>query len=325
MKQARILSLMLVVLLGGAGCAQANPDSTAVSAQPSAGSAEPKSASAGATGDNSMTDSEKLAVAQSMLDAWSGLDWERVYQLFGEHGALHNVMLDPIVGEDKLRQRLQGFETGLSRMDFIVLRMGLLDGNVVIERLESFDFNGKSGIVPVVGVMTIEDGQVRLWREYYDRNWLLSELGLVEGEPAHPVAPDEPAAGLGEMSDADKLAVAQAMLDAYEALDWDKVASLIARDGVVHYVEKEPMHGPEAMRAHIERVGPALTRVAFKDLRMGVIDGVVMIERVDDFDYNGHHVSVPVFGSMEIADGKIKVWREYYDHEQMRRGMGLIE
>jgi len=32
---------------------------------------------------------------------------------------------------------------------------------------------------------------------------------------------------------------------------------------------------------------------------------------------------VPVFGSMEIEDGKIKVWREYFDHNQMMAAMGL--
>lgn len=324
MKQVKSFTFIVLVLFGAATYAEATTDTTTPSMQSATKNAEAASTSTD-TGGSAMTDAEKLAIAQEMLDAWSSLDWERVYELHGEDGALHNMMIDPIVGEENLRKRLQMFETGLTRMDFVVLRMGMLDGNVVVERLDSFDFNGTTGIVPVTGVMTIVDRHVKLWREYYDRNWLLTEMGVAEGEPAHPIAPNETISNIDQMSDSEKLAVARAMLDAYESLDWGAAASLIADEGVVHYVEKEPMRGPEAMRAHTDRMGSALTRVEFKDLHMGVIDGVVVIQRVDDFDYNGNHVSVPVFGSMEIADGKIKVWREYYDHEQMLRGMGVLE
>lgn len=325
MKQEWIFLMVFYMSLGWAGHSQASPGTSDELMEQLADKAESMSASSNEDQDSAMSDAEKLAVAQSMLDAWSNLDWESVYRLHGKDGALHNMMIDPIVGEENLRKRLQTFEEGITRMDFVVLRMGMLDGDVVVERLDSFDFNGKSGIVPVTGVMTIEGGHVKEWREYYDRNWLLTEMGVIEGEAAHPLAANESALDRDDMSDADKLAVARAMLDAYEALDWEKVASLIADDGLIHYVEKEPMLGPEAMRAHVERIGPALTRVEFKNLRMGVIDGAVVMERVDEFDYNGNHVSVPVFGSMEISGGKIKVWREYYDHQQMRRGMGLIE
>lgn len=127
------------------------------------------------------SDAEKLAVAQEMLDAWTRLDWERVYDLFGEDGVLHNMMLEPTVGAATIRERFQAFEQGLTRMDFIVQRMGVLDGEVVIERIDSFDFNGVSGEVPVVGIMRIEDGRVKEWREYYDRAQLLAAMGVSDG------------------------------------------------------------------------------------------------------------------------------------------------
>jgi uncharacterized protein (TIGR02246 family) len=265
----------------------------------------------------------KLAVARDMLDAWNTLDWERVYKLFGKDGVLANMMAEPTVGSDAIRERFVAFEQGLTRMEFIVLNMGMLGNDVVIERLDSFDFNGKTGLVPVTGVLTIADGQVKEWREYYDRNWLLSEMGVLDAEPPHPIAPREPATDVDSMTDDERLAVAQAMLDAYENLDWEAAANLIADDGVIHYAEKDPMVGPDAMRAHTSRIGSLLTAVDFDIRNIGVVNGVVMIERHDVIEFNGHKGRVPVFGSMEIEDGKIKVWREYFDHNQMMAAMGL--
>jgi limonene-1,2-epoxide hydrolase len=172
-------------------------------------------------------------------------------------------------------------------------------------------------------VLTIADGQVKEWREYYDRNWLLSEMGVLDAEPPHPIAPREPVTDADAMTDEERLAVAQAMLDAYENLDWEAAANLIADDGVIHYAEKDPMVGPDAMRAHTSRIGSLLTAVDFDIRNIGVVNGVVMIERHDVIEFNGHKGRVPVFGSMEIENGKIKVWREYFDHNQMMAAMGL--
>ena len=54
-------------------------------------------------------------------------------------------------------------------------------------------------------------------------------------------------------------------------------------------------------------------------------DGVVFIERVDDFVYRGHHGAVPVVGVVEVEQGRVKAWREYYDRGQMLEAMGLKE
>jgi limonene-1,2-epoxide hydrolase len=41
---------------------------------------------------------------------------------------------------------------------------------------------------------------------------------------------------------------------------------------------------------------------------------VVLTERVDNFVLaDGKQLSLPVMGTMVIEDGKIKVWRDYFD------------
>lgn len=274
--------------------------------------------------DTAMTDSQKLKVAQDMLDAWNTLDWPRVYELFGEDGVLSNMMTEPVVGAKAIQERFATFEKGLSRMEFIVLNMGMLGEDVVIERLDSFDFEGRTGIVPVMGILTIEKGQVKEWREYYDRAWLLSEMGVIEGEPPHPLAPRDSVLA-SDMTDQARLAVAQAMLDAYERLDWPAAAALIAEEGQIHYAEPEPMVGPQGLLAHTARLGDKLSAVKFTVRNIGVVNGTVMTERIDHIEFNGVKGAVPVFGAMEIENGKIQQWREYFDHHQMLSAMGFVK
>jgi limonene-1,2-epoxide hydrolase len=124
------------------------------------------------------TDAAKLAVAKQMFDAWHALDWPRVYELFAEDGVLHSMMDEPVVGRAAIRERLGKLAPGISRIDLKVRTMGVIDGRVVVERVDDFVYNGHHGKVPVVGVLEIEDGKVKAWREYYDRAQLLREMGV---------------------------------------------------------------------------------------------------------------------------------------------------
>ena len=38
-----------------------------------------------------------------------------------------------------------------------------------------------------------------------------------------------------------------------------------------------------------------------------------MVERMDRTDVAGRHVDLPCFGVFEMENGKIKVWRDYFD------------
>jgi limonene-1,2-epoxide hydrolase len=124
------------------------------------------------------SDAAKLAVVREMLAAWQALDWERVYALFAEDGVLHSMMGEPLVGRAAIRERLGKLTPGISRIDLRVRTIGLIDGRVFVERVDDFVYRGHAGAVPVVGVLEVENGRIRLWREYYDHAQLLREMGV---------------------------------------------------------------------------------------------------------------------------------------------------
>jgi len=114
--------------------------------------------------------------------------------------------------------------------------------------------------------------------------------------------------------DEEKLVVANEMVQAWNNRDWERVYQLFAEDGVLHSVMIEPITGRKNIRNRLSGLAAGIERIELQIRNMGVVNNVVMLERVDNFVFNGKHGSVPVVGVMEIADGKVTEWREYYDH-----------
>lgn len=125
------------------------------------------------------TDAEKLAAANEMIDAWNRLDWDRVMELFTEDASLHSMMeAEATVGRAAIRRRLDALCDGATEVRIEVSNAGVVNGLVFLERVDNFVIRGHAGAMPVVGVLEIEHGRVKVWREYYDRATLLRGLGL---------------------------------------------------------------------------------------------------------------------------------------------------
>ena len=126
-------------------------------------------------------------------------------------------------------------------------------------------------------------------------------------------------------TDASRLAVAREMITAWKVADWRKVADLFAEDGALRSMMVEPVNGRPAIYERIAALGKGAPGGVVLDVaHIGIIDGLVFIERVDRFDYNGHAGAVPVVGVLDIRDGKVQEWREYYDRAQLLKEMGVL-
>jgi limonene-1,2-epoxide hydrolase len=136
------------------------------------------------------TAAAKLAVARAMIEAWRKADWDGVADLFSEDGVLHSMMIDPVVGREAIRARIRALGEGAPGGVVLDVRhMGVIDGQVFIERVDRFVYKGHAGSTPVVGVLDVRDGKVHEWREYYDRASLLREMGVTPPADPPPKAP----------------------------------------------------------------------------------------------------------------------------------------
>jgi limonene-1,2-epoxide hydrolase len=126
------------------------------------------------------TDAQKLATVRQMIDAWNQRNWQQVYDLFAADGVLQSMMLPPTVGREAIQQRIGALAKDISAIELRVRHIGVVDGVVFVERVDDFVYRGKHGAVPVVGVVEVEQGRVKAWREYYDRAQLIEAMGLKE-------------------------------------------------------------------------------------------------------------------------------------------------
>lgn len=121
---------------------------------------------------------EKIAVVERMIDAWNRRDWQLVGDLFTEDGVLHSMMIEPVVGRAAIAARINAMGAGIERITLKIRNIGRVGDVVMIERVDDFVYKGHAGKVPVVGVLEVQDGKIKEWREYYDRAELIREMGL---------------------------------------------------------------------------------------------------------------------------------------------------
>lgn len=127
-----------------------------------------------------MTDEQKLELARTMFAAWDTMDWDAVTDLFAEDGVLHSVMQEPLVGKQAVGERIALLGSKATSMKLVIKSLGVIDGRVFVERIDDFVFDGHHGQVPVMGILSMADGKVTRWDEYYDRATLLAGMGITE-------------------------------------------------------------------------------------------------------------------------------------------------
>jgi limonene-1,2-epoxide hydrolase len=122
-----------------------------------------------------------------------------------------------------------------------------------------------------------------------------------------------------------RVAVVREMAAAWNARDWDKVVGMFAEDGVLHSMMLEPIVGRKSIDVRIKQLGAGISDITLDLKNVAVTGDTVFIERVDRFTYNGHKGEVPVVGVIEVKNGKVQAWREYYDRKELLTAMGLVQ
>lgn len=114
-------------------------------------------------------------------------------------------------------------------------------------------------------------------------------------------------------------AVVDAFLAAIERRDVDGAIALLADDCVYDNVPMGAVRGPAAVA---EILGPLLAgceQVDWPVARQTVTGSIVMNERLDRFLMAGRWIEVPVAGIFEVENGRIVLWRDYFDEATYRR------
>lgn len=102
-------------------------------------------------------------------------------------------------------------------------------------------------------------------------------------------------------------------LAAWSRLDADKLVSYFTDDGIYHNMPIAPVQGQAALKAFISNFLRDWTETEW-DVRVLISSGdTVVAERIDRTQIGERAVDLPCCGVFEMENGKIKVWRDYFD------------
>jgi len=110
------------------------------------------------------------------------------------------------------------------------------------------------------------------------------------------------------------LDVVRQFMSDMERGDYDAAMNLIAVD--CEYINPPPLgavSGPAAVRGLLEPFFAPTLENELKILRESSAGPVVFIERLDRHRLADKWVELPVTGVLEVRDGQITYWRDYFD------------
>jgi limonene-1,2-epoxide hydrolase len=108
---------------------------------------------------------------------------------------------------------------------------------------------------------------------------------------------------------------------AFERKNLDEIIGYFTDDAVYHNMPMEPAKGKDAIRKVINTFLPTADRLEFKIMKTASNGSIVFNERIDMLDFGEKRVELPVAGVFEVKNGKISLWRDYFDMQTWTKQM----
>ncbi|MCC6926806.1 limonene-1,2-epoxide hydrolase family protein [Novosphingobium sp.] len=116
-------------------------------------------------------------VVRAFIAAWSRLDVEELVGYFTPDGTYYNMPIAPVSGHDALRPFITGFISGWASTEWEVLNLVESGDLVIAERVDrTVTPDGKQIELPCCGVFEMEQGKIRVWRDYFDMGTYMKAL-----------------------------------------------------------------------------------------------------------------------------------------------------
>jgi limonene-1,2-epoxide hydrolase len=118
---------------------------------------------------NSHPDHAMWPQIDALLEPWRSNDIPGIAGTFAEDGVLHSMMGTPIRGRASLLKVLGRHLARIQKIEFEIRTIAVNGDTVMLERVDHVTTPAGSHSMPVVGVIVLQDGKVREWREYFDQ------------------------------------------------------------------------------------------------------------------------------------------------------------
>ena len=112
---------------------------------------------------------------------------------------------------------------------------------------------------------------------------------------------------------ADNETIVRDFIAAWSKLDVSQLVNYFSPDGIYHNMPMQPISGHENLTNFIAAFLSNWDSTDWEVINLLADGDMVMVERIDRTVVGGKSVELPCFGCFELRDGKISVWRDYFD------------
>ena len=117
--------------------------------------------------------------------------------------------------------------------------------------------------------------------------------------------------------------VVKDFIDAFNAIDLEKIMSFFEKDAVYHNIPVDSVQGTDAIRTVLQGFMGMATQVEWVLHNIAESEnGTVLTERTDRFFVGEKWIELPVMGIFEVEAGRIRAWRDYFDMNQFQSQLG---
>ena len=111
----------------------------------------------------------------------------------------------------------------------------------------------------------------------------------------------------------ENIEIVRRFIQAWSGMNPDVLADYFTEDGVYHNMPAQPVTGRDAIRNFIATFLATWQETAWDVPNIAGAGDVVFAERVDRIRTTQGNVDLPCVGVFELTNGKIRVWRDYFD------------
>lgn len=102
--------------------------------------------------------------------------------------------------------------------------------------------------------------------------------------------------------------------------DVEAIIDAFTEDAFYHNVPMDPLVGKEAIAPFIRAFLGGEGSVIFETHHQVCTGDIVMNERTDHITRDGTTTSLPLMGIFHLVDGKVAIWKDYFDMGMFQGG-----
>jgi limonene-1,2-epoxide hydrolase len=115
-------------------------------------------------------------IIRDFIAAWSRLDAAELAGFFADDGVYHNIPTGPVKSRAVIERFIAGFIKPWTATTWDIRTILAAGDTVIAERVDRITMGDKRVDLPCVGIFEMQNGKIKVWRDYFDLDSYMKAL-----------------------------------------------------------------------------------------------------------------------------------------------------